>query len=168
MNLANKITMARLVLAPVIFLLIIYEKIPAAIIIIAIAFLTDILDGYVARKYRQETNLGKVLDAAADKILAFSAIFGLLWLYGSVQTNWIYGLMFFSKDILNLIFFIFSKKFRKSKKSPRILGKLVTATQAIAIFWIILRLPDYEYPVYAVFIFGIIASADYFNAFRKK
>lgn len=168
MTLANKLTILRIILAPAILLLIFYGKITAAIIFIAVAFLTDILDGYAARKLKQKTKTGKTLDAFADKILAFLVIFALLWVFGNEKTNWIYGLMFFSKDILNLIFYISSKKFRESKKHPRILGKTTTLLQAIAIFWIILKFPNFEYLIYSVFAIGIAASIDYFVASKKK
>jgi len=166
MNLANKITIARLALAPIIFFLIIFGKNIAAIVLIVIAFLTDIADGYIARRLKQETRLGKILDAAADKIFVFLVIFALLWIFGNEKTNLVYMLMFFSKDILNFIFYVSSARFRKSKKHSRPLGKLTTALQALTIFWVILGLSHYEYLVYLVFAVGIVASVDYFLAFR--
>lgn len=168
MKLANILTLSRIVLAPIILILLFMHFWIVSSILIIIAFATDILDGYVARKLKQKTKVGAVLDAVADKLLVFSIIFSLLWIYGTVKTNWLYGIMFFSRDILNFIFLIFSKKLRKSKKHPRMLGKMVTLFQAIAIFWIILRMPHSEFWIYVVFILGIMASVDYFTAFRKS
>ncbi|REK76575.1 CDP-diacylglycerol--glycerol-3-phosphate 3-phosphatidyltransferase [Paenibacillus paeoniae] len=93
MNLANKITLARIFLVPVImfFLLIkldlgtlsfsdfeiTYNQIVAALIFI-IAASTDGLDGYIARKNKIVTNLGKLLDPLADKLLVAAVLISLV------------------------------------------------------------------------------------------
>lgn len=93
MNLANKITIARIFLVPVImfFLLarlnlgslsfsdytITYNQIAAALIFI-IAASTDGLDGYLARKNKIVTNLGKLLDPLADKLLVAAVLISLV------------------------------------------------------------------------------------------
>ncbi|MFC5448413.1 CDP-diacylglycerol--glycerol-3-phosphate 3-phosphatidyltransferase [Paenibacillus aestuarii] len=93
MNLANRITIARILLVPVImfFLLIkvkfphirieefsiTYNQIIAALIFI-IAASTDSLDGYIARKRKLVTNLGKLLDPLADKLLVTAVLVSLV------------------------------------------------------------------------------------------
>ncbi|MCM3745940.1 CDP-diacylglycerol--glycerol-3-phosphate 3-phosphatidyltransferase [Paenibacillus pasadenensis] len=93
MNLANKITLARIFLVPVIlfFLLIrldlgsvkfedfelTYTQIIAVLIFI-IAASTDGLDGYLARKNKMVTNLGKLLDPLADKLLVAAVLISLV------------------------------------------------------------------------------------------
>lgn len=93
MNLANRITLARIFLVPVImfFLLmkldlgsfkladftITYNQIVAALIFI-IAASTDGLDGYIARKNKIVTNLGKLLDPLADKLLVAAVLISLV------------------------------------------------------------------------------------------
>lgn len=73
MNTPNKITLARLLLIPVIVFFYLAEFIPYAKLVSAIVFvvacLTDFLDGYLARKNNQVTTLGKFFDTIADKIL---------------------------------------------------------------------------------------------------
>ena len=79
MNLPNKLTMLRIVLAPV-FLAVLYWGFPgadyAALAIFIIASLTDLLDGKIARKYNLITDFGKFADPLADKILVTAA---MLW-----------------------------------------------------------------------------------------
>ena len=79
MNLANKLTMLRVVLIPV-FLAVLYLGFPGsnyvAMGIFIIASLTDIADGYIARRRGQVTDFGKFTDPLADKILVVSA---MLW-----------------------------------------------------------------------------------------
>ena len=77
MNLANALTISRIVSVPVIVILLFFDSpIPstiAAVLFIA-ATSTDYLDGYVARKYQMESDLGKLLDPLADKLLIASVL----------------------------------------------------------------------------------------------
>lgn len=76
MNLPNKLTISRVLMIPV-FILFFYLQFTAhyfvALAVFAIASLTDLLDGKIARKYGLVTNLGKFLDPIADKVLVLSA-----------------------------------------------------------------------------------------------
>lgn len=75
MNLPNKITIARMFLVPVLIVLYyMYPNTYAPAIIFIIASLTDMLDGYLARKNDQITAFGKFIDPLADKILAITAL----------------------------------------------------------------------------------------------
>ena len=77
MTTANKLTLLRIALIPI-FLLVLYLKIPGngwiALGVFILASLTDLLDGYVARRYDQVTNLGKFMDPLADKMLVLAAM----------------------------------------------------------------------------------------------
>ncbi|MCR8630737.1 MULTISPECIES: CDP-diacylglycerol--glycerol-3-phosphate 3-phosphatidyltransferase [Paenibacillus] len=93
MNLANKITLARIFLVPIIMLFLLvnvkfphirieqfsitYNQIIAALIFIIAAW-TDGLDGYIARKRKLVTNLGKLLDPLADKLLVSAVLVSLV------------------------------------------------------------------------------------------
>ncbi len=79
MNLPNKLTILRVLLIPV-FLVFILTDIGGtmgkwiALTIFIVASLTDLLDGYIARKYNLVTNFGKFMDPLADKLLVCSAM----------------------------------------------------------------------------------------------
>ena len=79
MNTANKLTMLRVIMIPA-FLLVLYLNIPYAnywaLVIFALASITDTLDGYIARHYNQVTDFGKFMDPLADKCLVIAA---MLW-----------------------------------------------------------------------------------------
>ncbi|WP_339727879.1 CDP-diacylglycerol--glycerol-3-phosphate 3-phosphatidyltransferase [uncultured Gimesia sp.] len=78
-NLPNLITLSRLVLALILFVMIYLEgwwKTSATLFIVAAA--TDFLDGYFARKYNQVTTLGRILDPFVDKIIICGAFIFLL------------------------------------------------------------------------------------------
>lgn len=89
MNLPNKITLVRIFMIPIfvaIFFLrnvLPYNYIIAAVVF-ALAACTDFLDGYIARKYKLVTNLGKFLDPIADKVLVSTAMLLLLTLQNSL------------------------------------------------------------------------------------
>lgn len=69
MNLPNQITVARLVISLAVFVLIPLGEYRLAIAFFLLAAGTDWLDGYVARKYQLVTQLGRILDPFADKLL---------------------------------------------------------------------------------------------------
>lgn len=77
MNLPNKLTISRMCMIPV-FIAMFYVQFPShyfvALAVFAIACLTDLFDGKIARKYNLVTNLGKFLDPIADKVLVLSAL----------------------------------------------------------------------------------------------
>lgn len=77
MNLPNKLTVARVCMVPL-FMIALLMNTPSsrivAMLIFALASLTDMLDGQIARKYNLITNFGKLMDPLADKILTASAM----------------------------------------------------------------------------------------------
>ena len=77
MNLPNKLTLLRVLLVPV-FLIFMYISVPysytIALVIFAVASITDALDGHIARKNHLVTNFGKFLDPLADKVLVIAAL----------------------------------------------------------------------------------------------
>ncbi|WP_063564135.1 CDP-alcohol phosphatidyltransferase family protein [Paenibacillus sp. O199] len=106
MNLANKITLARMTLIPLFMLCFIplpswilesselirfldQHGLVIGVIIFALAAGTDKLDGYVARKYNQITNLGKLLDPLADKLLISVAL--IMMVQENLIGSWIAG-----------------------------------------------------------------------------
>lgn len=78
MNLPNKITIFRVCMIPFFLIFMLSEGIPygniIAAIIFVIAALSDLLDGYLARKHNLVTNFGKFMDPLADKLLVSSAL----------------------------------------------------------------------------------------------
>jgi len=81
LNVPNVLTLARILLIPV-FIILFVNPTPdqslAAAIIFAVAAVTDMLDGYIARRTGQVTKLGKLLDPIADKLLVLSALILLM------------------------------------------------------------------------------------------
>ncbi len=89
MNLPNKITLTRIFMIPVFVAVFFLDGVipfahGIAAIIFAVAACTDFIDGYIARKYKLVTNLGKFLDPIADKVLVSTAMMLVLTMGGSL------------------------------------------------------------------------------------
>ncbi len=82
MNLPNKITIFRVCMIPIFLIFMLVSSIPGgkyiAAAIFIIAALSDLLDGYLARKHNLVTNFGKFMDPVADKLLVSSALICLV------------------------------------------------------------------------------------------
>jgi CDP-diacylglycerol--glycerol-3-phosphate 3-phosphatidyltransferase len=81
MTLANKVTVARILLIPVFVVLIVYHRKTgedwqrwAALAVFLLAALSDALDGWIARRFNQRSELGAILDPLADKLLMLAAL----------------------------------------------------------------------------------------------
>jgi len=69
----NQLTVLRMAFVPVFVLLVVYDFLAGALAVFVLAGLTDLLDGFIARRYGQKTSLGAFLDPAADKLLLVSS-----------------------------------------------------------------------------------------------
>lgn len=74
MNLPNKLTTARVLLIPLFLLTLYWGYWHVALVIFALASITDALDGHIARKYGLVTDFGKFMDPLADKLLVTAAL----------------------------------------------------------------------------------------------
>lgn len=81
MNLPNKLTVFRTICIPFFVFFLLADFVPCnfliALVVFAIASLTDLLDGKIARKYNLVTNFGKFMDPLADKLLVCAALISL-------------------------------------------------------------------------------------------
>lgn len=84
MNLPNAITLARIFLVPFVVVVLLTTRIQNwefwGVALFLVAALTDLLDGYLARRRKQVTTLGRLLDPIADKLLISSALISLVQL----------------------------------------------------------------------------------------
>jgi len=83
MTTANLITIIRIVMVPFFLVILLTEmqnKEIIAFAIFVVAAVTDSLDGYIARKFNQVSDLGKFLDPLADKLLVSAALIALVYL----------------------------------------------------------------------------------------
>lgn len=155
MTLANRITLFRIFLIPVFVVLATWygqsvdEKAPlewcrvAAVAVYLFAAASDALDGWIARHFDQKSKLGSILDPAADKGLMLAAIITLSvtgWSHDHRFPLW-FPLLVITRDVLSISGALLIKHQNGSVRiRPHWTGKVATATQMIAIGWIMLRL----------------------------
>jgi len=81
MNLPNLVSLTRLLLSP----LMLFLEFPQTIALFILLALTDAMDGFLARRLKQETELGKVLDPLADKTLLLIALYVLTYRFQMIE-----------------------------------------------------------------------------------
>jgi CDP-diacylglycerol--glycerol-3-phosphate 3-phosphatidyltransferase len=174
MTTANKITVARILMIPAFVTMAIYygQSIQrgsplewqrfTAILIFLIAAVSDGLDGYIARRYKQRSELGAILDPIADKGLLLSGIITL-----SI-TNWSevdpdYGrfpawfpVLVITRDAVILVGAVILHLLigDKMRVKPVWTGKVATVCQMCAIAWVMLQLRFLPL-IFVVFVSGI-------------
>jgi cardiolipin synthase len=119
----NLLSMLRLALVPVFLILLVNERFVLAICTLALASLTDYLDGYLARRWNQITRLGQLLDPAADRLYIFSTLVGLAWV-GMVP--WWIVIVIFSRDAMLAIAYVVLANFGYGPLPVHYLGKTAT------------------------------------------
>lgn len=153
-NLANCITLGRILLIPVFVTFAIYygESVSegaarewlryAAMAAFGTAALSDLLDGWVARNFGQESRLGRILDPLADKLLLVSAILTLSLSSWPAPVPLWFVVVVLTREVLAVASaFIVDHLAGKVDIRPHWTGKLATALQIAAVATAMLRLP---------------------------
>ena len=150
MNIANRLTIARIVMIPLFLLIMCFPKDVLgivnvfhsnlsvswvlAMIIFTIASITDFLDGYLARKYHLITNFGKFADPLADKLLVMTAFITLVG--ASVIPMWIVAVIVCRElAVTGLRLLLVNDGEVLAAAWP---GKVKTATQMLAIIFLLI------------------------------
>ncbi|MDK2865910.1 MAG: CDP-diacylglycerol---glycerol-3-phosphate 3-phosphatidyltransferase [Clostridiales bacterium] len=165
MNIANKLTLLRVIMIPFFMYFLLNSHLTIALILFCIASFTDFLDGHLARSMNLITNFGKFMDPLADKLLVTSALLGFVEL-GSLS-SWVVMIIIAREFIVSI--------FRAIAASEGIViaaswwGKSKTISQMIMI--IIMLLNNYPFeliglPMDQIFVWiatalTIISGADY-------
>lgn len=179
MTLANKVTLSRILLIPVFVGCAVYyaESVGAgapveayrwaAIIVFAVASLSDALDGYLARHFHQSSRLGRLLDPLADKGLMFSALLVLSF----SPWPWKFPLWFPVLVIARDVILITGSSFIHHVNGhvevhPHWTGKMATFFQMWAIAWVLLQwsLPHPMVPTVLAGVFTFLSGAIYLRA----
>ncbi len=141
----NILTVARLIFIPFIISFIFTENYISALVAFTFSGITDILDGYLARKFDVISNFGKLIDPLADKLTQISIITSLTIL--SIIPTWILIIVFLKELIL-----IISSAFLYTKKIivfSKWYGKLTTILFYLAIVSSFLRVQFDTNNIYA-------------------
>jgi cardiolipin synthase (CMP-forming) len=148
MTTANKITIFRILLIPFFVVEVLYymkngDEVHRllALLAFAVAAICDGVDGYIARRYNQRSELGAILDPLADKLLLISGIvlFSLDNPHLGSIPLWVTGTII-GRDLLLLIgLLVIQMTVGKVTVHPRILGKIATVLQMLCLLWVLLK-----------------------------
>lgn len=153
-NLPNILALIRLLLVPVVVWLIFQERMITAMFVFLAACLTDLLDGYIARRYHLITQLGTFLDPMADKLMAVFVIIaftvkGILPLAVTI--------VIFAKELLMLVGGVLAAKNNKAVLPSNLFGKIAAFIFNTAIGTCFLH--AYIDPFYRWFIYVALAGS---------
>lgn len=152
MTTANRITILRMLLIPFFVVEVLYYVKTGnevhrllALLSFAVAAICDGVDGYIARRYNQKSELGAILDPMADKLLLVSGVvlFSFdhapyleqipLWLTGTIL----------GRDVLLVAgTIVIHLTVGKVTVRPRVVGKVATFLQMVIVVWILLKWHD--------------------------
>jgi cardiolipin synthase len=134
----NQLTLLRMVFIPFIVLSLIERNYKQALVLLVVAGLTDLFDGFLARKLHQQTRIGQYLDPIADKLL-LSTMFMVLAILHLIK--WRYTVIVFSRDIciLGVSAVLYATAGLRDFR-PSIFGKMNTLSQIAAVFFVMLYL----------------------------
>jgi cardiolipin synthase (CMP-forming) len=137
-NLPNLLTFFRVIAVPVFILLLLSPDQlhrSLSLVVFALASITDFFDGYLARKWKQETELGKFMDPLADKALVLGAFLTFLFMSHQIQIWMVLTIV--ARDFLITYLRSLAIKSGGSLRTSR-LGKFKTAFQMFSIIVILL------------------------------
>ena len=154
MTTANKVTILRILLIPFFVTETVYYVRTGnevhrllAVLSFAITAISDGVDGYIARHYKQISELGKILDPLADKMLLLSGII-LLSLNNEPYLRqiplWLTGIIIGRDLLLAIGAIVINLVIGKITIQPRLTGKLATVFQMLVIVWILLKWDFHE------------------------
>ncbi|MBN2097368.1 MAG: CDP-alcohol phosphatidyltransferase family protein [Candidatus Omnitrophica bacterium] len=171
LNLANKLSILRILLIPVFVATIMYYT-PQndflrlwAVGVFLLAIFSDALDGYIARVKGERTPLGTFLDPLADKLLLITVFICL----SAVKTlppefklaPWVVIIVISRDAIIVLGSTIIHMVNGKLKISPTILGKLTTFLQMMTVLTLLLQFKFFPVIMYVMVFFTVLSGLDY-------
>jgi CDP-diacylglycerol---glycerol-3-phosphate 3-phosphatidyltransferase len=180
MNLPNTLTLARLFLVPLLVVVLLTkfegrlvlgvrkELVGAAIF--GIASLTDFLDGYLARRRKQVTTLGQLMDPLADKLLITAALVSLVQM--DLAPAWMVAVILGREFAVTVLRSVAHARGVSIPASP--LGKFKMATEVLAILLLILgreHLQGFfvlgQAALWVAMVAAVVSGIDYYRRFQQ-
>jgi len=163
----NTITVGRLILVPLLIFLLMRGEYGWALLAFTIAGLSDGLDGYLARRFRLQSNLGGFLDPIADKVLMVSVYISLA-LLGQLPV-WL-AFLVVARDFLIIGFIMVLVSLGENiKPAPSVYSKINTTVQVLLVVAVLANKAfsmsietAVDFLVYSVAVTTIISGANYY------
>jgi CDP-diacylglycerol---glycerol-3-phosphate 3-phosphatidyltransferase len=174
-NTPNALAFARIIISPLIFWILLsrndapFDIHPTwmdffAAFLFVLAGLTDFFDGFIARAWNEQTKLGSIIDPLADKMLTLAAFLGLM--SQDAASPWAIFL------ILTREFFITGLRVvavsEGKEISASLMGKLKTATQLVAIGFMIMHWPFASALLWIAVLITLYSGYEYTKEYLKN
>jgi len=161
LTIANQLTILRIVLVPIFVVLMLYDRLGAALLVFLTAGITDALDGFAARLASQRTSLGAWLDPMADKLLLVSTFIVLTWPGLGLANRfpiWL-TVCIISRDlVIVLTVVIVNLAIGRRTFSPSMLGKIATVTYMVtAVVALVFNYLGYHSRLFDVLVWASLA-----------
>ena len=130
-SIPNILTLVRILLTPLFVILLLRDLFPMALLVFAVASISDGLDGLIARYMNQRTALGAYLDPAADKLLLISSFVALAIL--GIIPAWVTVIVIARDVIILLGLAILMLTEKKYEVRPSLVSKCTTTAQILTV-----------------------------------
>jgi CDP-diacylglycerol--glycerol-3-phosphate 3-phosphatidyltransferase len=157
LTIANYVTLSRIAFIPLIIILLSYRIDGLAVILFLVLSFSDAIDGYIARRFHQVSDLGKFLDPLADKVLVITVLIALV---GQGKADSIPVMFIVVRELLVQGIRISAAKNQKIIAAAPV-AKWKTATQIVAVSMLILRLPYADWVLWLAVVLSIISGGAY-------
>lgn len=168
-NLANKITLIRVSMVPSIFFLILaareYAIAPILTGVLALTFVTDLIDGRVSRARNEVTRIGRILDSVSDYSLLL--VIAIAYRIFDLLPAWLFLIIFFRLmfQALGMCFVLIVKK--KVEPKPTLFGKIAIATTmslfALETLKLLIPFSDFSFLAFIELFAGVVVSLSMFD-----
>ncbi len=182
MNIPNALTLLRIFFVPVLVALLVQEKMQiqvgpwyvsnelAALAVFLVAALTDLLDGYLARRWNQITTVGMLLDPIADKLLISASLIALVQVHR--VPGWMAVLIIGREFVVSGLRSIAAAEGYMISAGELGKSKMVAQVVAVALVLLSVDFPVYETAargcLWGAMAFALASAAQYFRQFWRK
>ncbi|MCF7821372.1 MAG: CDP-alcohol phosphatidyltransferase family protein [Mariprofundaceae bacterium] len=172
LNVPNILTLARIIITPVIVYAILSDEAVMALVLMIAAGITDMLDGAIARYFNQRTTVGAYLDPLADKLMLIS-MFVTLFIIGEVPLFLFLAVIF--RDVIIVVGAIAYEMVTHSlKMEPSMVSKVTTFMQIVYVVTLLLHMASpleeiwIERVMWATFVITCISGLHYLLVWTRK
>ena len=183
MNIPNALTIVRIFFVPLLVAVLVEQNVQfhlssgvvitnefVALIIFLVAAGTDLLDGYLARRWGQITTVGTLLDPIADKLLVSAALISLVQI--NLVPGWMVILIVGREFAISGLRSIAAAEGYTIRASELGKTKMIFQVTAISMVLLSVRFPELSWfamlLMWGVVVFGLASAVDYFRKFWRK
>ena len=138
----NAITIARMVVALPLLWLLTHEQFPQALVLALLAGMSDVVDGFLAKRYGWQSVLGGILDPIADKLLLSVCLFGLWW--SEHLPTWLVATILLRDLTVGIGAFAWWRWSGAIRPAPTGISKVTTLSQLLLVALVLAHLSGFD------------------------